>query len=66
MVLDVPRRHLLGVHGDDLLLQPGDVLLALFDDHEGIKIMEGFDTFLLKQLFHLVLVKCQWNLLVSF
>jgi hypothetical protein len=32
MGLDVPRRHPLGVHRDDLLLQPGDIFLVLLDD----------------------------------
>lgn len=32
--LDVPSRHPLGVHGDDLVLEPGYVLLALLYDLE--------------------------------
>ena len=37
MGLDVPGRHSLGIHGDDLVLEPGDIFLALFYDL-GLKI----------------------------
>lgn len=128
----VPGRHPFGVHRDDFLFQPRDVLLALLDDlglkiglpvprniqvdlaelgfdglggeavsgvvggfcflvvlfiaqmvgqlavedrfdhlladlpHEGIKIIQGSDALLLKQLFQFVSVKSQCNLLDSF
>jgi hypothetical protein len=132
MGLDVPGRHPLGVHRDDLLFQSGDVFLPLLDDlglevgfpvprdiqvdlpelgfdglgrlpvsgvvcdlgflvvffeaqmigqlaleerfddfladlpHESVKIIQGFNALLLKQLFQFVSVKSHWNLLDSF